>query len=106
MVLLLPDVGFRAKIHRGVVQDLQRFELGSIVLFRHPQPQLSEYALVGVVGRARWLVSGTLEEVHRVLLRAGKHSLSEDLVVKHAKFNIRSSLFALRNIVRTTSASI
>lgn len=69
--LFLPDVGFRAKIHRGVVQDLQSLELGAIVFFRHPQPQLSEYALVGVVGRARRLVAGALQEIHRVLLRAG-----------------------------------
>ena len=32
----LPGVSFWAEIHRGMVQDLQSFELGSVVLFRHP----------------------------------------------------------------------
>lgn len=74
-----------------MVQDLQRLELGPIVLFRHSQPELSKYALVGVVGGARRLVSSTLKEVHRVLLRAGIKFKVHGSVIKQAISNIRST---------------
>lgn len=49
-MIVIPGMSFGAEIHGCMVQYLQRLELGSVICFRHSQPQLPKDALVGIVG--------------------------------------------------------